>query len=207
MPKPLAYEPTFPPDRLNLKCDPTGFTLTLPSRPGTIVPEVIFGVGLGAVLGWWGVTMDAPRRMEATFVWLAWWAFRALLVGGGLAVILATAQTVRNRGMPTTLSLHRDVLACTTPGIFGPSTRYVMATELAGADITEPDPEAGRSLFIRRRDGGTEHLFNLGGYPHGDVEYAAEVVKEWLGDAAAIRTARACEGRPCPRCGALPHRP
>jgi hypothetical protein len=202
MAKPLAYEPTFPPDRLHLKCDPAGFTLTLPRRPGLIVVEVILCAGIGVALGWWGLTMNAPGRMEASLVWFAWWASRVFVVGGAVVAILAVVQMVRNRRTPTTLSLHRDVLACTTLGILGPSTRYVAATEFAGADITEPDPEnGGRSLYVRRRDGGTEHLFNLGGYPRGDVEYAAEVLKEWLGDAAAIRTARACEGRPCPRCG------
>ena len=208
MPTLLKDKPPPRTDDVHLQCDPAGFTLTLPPDRGMAVFGVVMGIVSSCLLGWVAFHIGLPRRAESLAVWVAC----SVVVGAmwlGVALgLAASVQGLRSRQTRTTISVRGDVLECTVPGAFGLSIQRLPLADLAGAEMHEVVDSDGRprspDLAVRRRDGTRVKLLSAVGYDLEHVEYAAEVLKEWLGDAAAMRAAAVCDGRPCPRCGARP---
>ena len=207
MPNQLANERPSPGD-VHLQVDSAGFTLTLPPDRGVAVFGVVIGIVLSCLLGWAAFHIGLPRRAESLAVWVACSVVVGAMWVGVASGLAASVQGLRSRRTRTTLSIRRDVLECTVPGAFGMSTQRLPLADLAGAELHEVLDSDGATrspdLAVRRRDGTRVKLLSAVSYDLEHVKYAAEVLKEWLGDAAAIRAAVVCEGRKCPRCGAPP---
>ena len=198
----VDYERPPPANAVHLVCHRDGFTLTLPPMLSAVVAHAVVGLGLSSVLAIAAWKLGLPGRLEPWGVWVGWGLLVGVMLAGSAVSVLAAVAMLRSCRALTTLSLHRGMILCTVPGLFRPTTKRIPAAGLAGAEIVRPDSDGGGPyLAVRRKDGRAERLLSTAVYRTEDVEYAAEVLKEWVGDAAEIRSARACEGRPCPRCG------
>src|SRR5215210_4084117 len=140
---PLTYQPPPPPDRLHLVCDRAGFTLTLPPKVSAAVFNAVAALVIGVSLGWAALKMPPPGKLEASWVWFGWGVLEAELALGAAVGVVGGAASLRSCRALTTLSLHHDTLVRTMPGVLGPTTLRLKASDLDGAEVYKSNDDNG----------------------------------------------------------------